>query len=166
MAEIFFILCVALFIILAQVVRHYRKVTRYITDADDYMNRTKMAANIYYSDKVTAAEAKEKAVAEKESFVNDFLSAKIDELPLVATVIADYEVARENYISELLAKKKRPPLNAIQERSRISKENATLIKSTYTNYSRGFLNSLSQWEMLPVIMLKSALRQKLIGKAR
>lgn len=146
MTKIFFILCVALFIILVQVVRHYRKATRYITDADDYMNRTKMAANIYYSDKVTAADAKEKAVAEKESFVNDFLSAKIDELPLVATVIADYEVARENYISELLAKKKRPPLNAIQERSRISKENATLIKSLKaTEWKLAYLHQLLSW---------------------
>ena len=110
------------------------------------MNRTKMAANIYYSDKVTAADAKEKAVAEKESFVNDFLSAKIDELPLVATVIADYEVARENYISELLAKKKRPPLNAIQERSRISKENATLIKSLKaTEWKLAYLHQLLSW---------------------
>lgn len=105
-----------------------------------------MAANIYYSDKVTAADAKEKAVAEKESFVNDFLSAKIDELPLVATVIADYEVARENYISELLAKKKRPPLNAIQERSRISKENATLIKSLKaTEWKLAYLHQLLSW---------------------
>ena len=109
MAEIFFILCVALFIILAQVVRHYRKVTRYITDADDYMNRTKMAANIYYSDKVTAAEAKEKAVAEKESFVaekesfvNDFLSAKIDDFPVVARVSADFETALNAYIADIL----------------------------------------------------------------
>lgn len=146
MAEIFFILCVALLIILAWVVRHYRKATRYITDADDYMNRTKMAANIYYSDKVTAAEAKEKAVAEKESFVNDFLSAKIDEFPVVATVIADYETARENYISERLAQKKRPPLNAIKERSRITKEKESLIKSLKaTEWKLAYLHQLLSW---------------------
>lgn len=146
MAEIFYILCVALFIILVKVVRYYRKATRYITDADDYMNRTKMAANIYYSDKVTAAEAKEKAVAEKESFVNDFLSAKIDEFPVVATVIADYETARENYISERLAQKKRPPLNAIKERSRITKEKESLIKSLkVAKWELAYLHQLLSW---------------------
>ena len=146
MAEIFFILCVALLIILARVVRHYRKATRYITDVDDYMNRTKMAANIYYSDKVTAAEAKEKAVAEKESFVNDFLAAKIDEFPVVATVIADYETARENYISERLAQKKRPPLNAIKERSRITKEKESLIKALkVAKWELAYLHQLLSW---------------------
>lgn len=146
MAEIFFILCVALFIILVKVVRHYRKATKCITDADDYMNRTIMAANIYYSDKVTAADAKEKAVAEKESFVNDFLSAKIDEFPVVATVIADYETARENYISERLAQKKRPPLNAIKERSRITKEKESLIKSLkVAKWELAYLHQLLSW---------------------
>lgn len=146
MAEIFFILCVALFIILVKVVRYYRKATKCIADADDYMNRTIMAANIYYSDKVTAAEVKEKAVAEKESFVNDFLSAKIDEFPVIAMVIADYETARENYISERLAQKKRPPLNAIKERSRITKEKESLIKSLkVAKWELAYLHQLLSW---------------------
>ena len=146
MAEIFFILCVALFIILAQVVRHYRKVTRYITDADDYMNRTKMAANIYYSDKVTAAEAKEKAVAEKESFVNDFLSAKIDEFPVVATVIADYETARNAYIADILELKKRPSFKGADEVRAIRAEKNALIRENKAyKWELEYIKSLLPW---------------------
>ena len=146
MAEIFFILCVALFIILVKVVRHYRKATRYITDADDYMNRTKMAANIYYSDKVTAADAKEKAVAEKESFVNDFLSAKIDEFPVVATVIADYETARNAYIADILELKKRPSFKGADEVRAIRAEKNALIRENkaYT-WELEYIKSLLPW---------------------
>lgn len=146
MAEIFFILCVALFIILVKVVRHYRKATRYITDADDYMNRTKMAANIYYSDKVTAAEAKEKAVAEKESFVNDFLSAKIDEFPVVATVIADYETARNAYIADILELKKRPSFKGADEVRAIRAEKNALIRENKAyKWELEYIKSLLPW---------------------
>lgn len=155
MAEIFFILCVALFIILVKVVRYYRKATKCIADADDYMNRTIMAANIYYSDKVTAAEAKEKAVTEKESFVNDFLSTKIDEFPVVATVIADYETARNAYIADLLELKKHPSLRGADEVRAIRAEKNDLIRENKAykwelEYIRSLLPWLSDLEDEPI----------------
>ncbi|BEU88716.1 hypothetical protein TAMA11512_21800 [Selenomonas sp. TAMA-11512] len=124
-----------------------------VVETKEYMQRTKNAADAYYNEKVVeinekmaATSEKEQAATRKETFVNNFLSAKINDLPILAKVISDYDAARENYISELLAQKRPPPLNAIKERSRIAKEKEFYIRSLKaTEWKLIYLHQLLSW---------------------
>lgn len=48
---------------------------------------------------------KEKTVDQKQKFLQQFLNAKIADFPVVATVIADYETAKDEHIAHMLETK-------------------------------------------------------------
>ena len=78
-----------------------------------------------------------KALHEKKAFLYQFLSSKISDFPIVASVIADYEEARDRCIAESLERKKRPAKSAAEERRSFRAEKRALIQE----------NKAYKWEL-------------------
>ena len=93
------------------------------TDAEGYVQRIQRSADDYYAKRLHKADtyywgkikqiketmdlvaAEEQLLKEKESLVKIFLATKIMDFPLVATVISDYETAKDKQLADMLEMK-------------------------------------------------------------
>ena len=96
-----------------------------------------------------------KAFHEKKEFLYQFLSSKISDFPIVASVIADYEEARDHCIAESLERKKRPAKSAAEERRSFRAEKRALIQENKAykwelEYIRNLLPWLADLEDEPI----------------
>lgn len=71
--------------------------------------------------------ARTKRIEEKERLVTNFISAKISDFPIVATVISDYETAKDELLAYQLETKRRPAPAKAEEIRRIKEEKRALI---------------------------------------
>lgn len=98
---------------------------------------------------------KEKTVDQKQKFLQQFLNAKIADFPVVATVIADYETAKDEHIAHMLETKKRRAFKAPDEVRAIRAEKRALIQENKAykwelEYIRNLLPWLADLEDEPI----------------
>ena len=97
----------------------------------------------------------ERELEQKRALLNQFLTSKIVDFPVVATMIADYEDARDRCIAESLERKKRPAKSAAEERRDFREEKRALIRENKAykwelEYVRSLLPWLSDLEEEPI----------------
>ena len=88
---------------------------------------------------------------EKERIVNDFISSKIKDFPIVAEVMSDYLTAKDTAAIDYLTQKKNAGLKSAEEVREIKKEKRTLIAQNKAykwelNYIRKLLPWLDELE--------------------
>ena len=98
---------------------------------------------------------KEESVDQKQKLLQQFLNAKISDFPVVATIIADYETAKDAHIAHMLEIKKRRALKASKEVRTIRAEKRALIQENKAykwelEYIRNLLPWLSDLEDEPI----------------
>ena len=137
-------------------VQHIRR------SADDYYAKRLHKADTYYWGKIKQIKetmdlvaAEEQLLKEKESLVKIFLATKIMDFPLVATVISDYETAKDKQLADMLEMKKPRASKAADEVRIIRKEKRKLIEENKAykwelNQLRNLLPWLIDWENTPI----------------
>lgn len=98
---------------------------------------------------------KKELLQQKTNLVQQFLNAKISDFPIVATVIADYETAKDEHIAHMLETKKRRAFKASDEVRDIRAEKRALIQENKAykwelEYIRNLLPWLADLEDEPI----------------
>ena len=118
-----------------------------------YQNSVKAILREQQSEK--KIQLQERELEQRRALLNQFLTSKIADFPVVATIIADYEEARDRCIAESLERKKRPAKSAAEERRDFREEKRALIKESKAykwelEYIRNLLPWLPELEDEPI----------------
>ena len=109
-----------------------------------YQNSVKAILREQQSEK--KIQLQERELEQRRALLNQFLTSKIADFPVVATIIADYEEARDRCIAESLERKKRPAKSAAEERRDFREEKRALIKESKAyKWELEYIRSLLPW---------------------
>lgn len=113
------------------------KLTRELTAQMDESRQKLYEQEIKAKRNLQLLEEKEKKLNEKEQLVTSFISTKISDFPVLATIISDYEAAKDEQIADMFETRKRRALTAANAVRRIKEEKRALIAQ----------NKAYQWEL-------------------
>lgn len=87
-----------------------------------------------------------KKLQEEHKLIENILSVKIKEYPLIATVLADYNTAKEKAVIEYLKEKRRPAYSAADKVAEIRREKNKGFEQLYAyKWELSYLHSLFPW---------------------
>lgn len=95
--------------------KDYIDLERRIGNIDLYEKNKKFYADAYFNGKISNLKSIEKQINEKQSLVQNFLSSKISDFPILAVVISDYETSFNEYVAAMLEIKKPHAFKAADE---------------------------------------------------
>lgn len=117
-----------------------------IKNVDTYCQNKYNEVNEYSAKKTEELSQFEKSLIEQRNLVEQFINNKISDFPLVAQVIADYKIAKDEQIAWDLEHKKRPASKTSEEIRKIKQEKRDLIAQNKSyKWELSYLKDLLPW---------------------